>query len=69
MDVRVDVRGGGPGAATKQWIVLTLSCECYSLKFLDKILQEGPQDSSGLIRVNFDPIQEIVSKVGGGCSL
>ena len=28
--------------STKQRAVLTLSFECYSLKFLDKILQEGP---------------------------
>ena len=31
--------------STEQRAVLTLSFERYSLKFLDKILQEGPRDS------------------------
>ena len=32
--------------STEQWAVLMVSFECYSLKFLDRILQEGPWDSS-----------------------
>ena len=32
--------------STEQQPVLMLSFECHRFKFLDKILQEGPQDSS-----------------------